>query len=104
MDQCLLLSNFFLDGFPNEMNSGIFYLIIVSHFFLRKLVTGRINTQEFLSSNITSTNGKLIKDMLRRLDQDHQEIPGPYLPFLTDLGKMMRTFVQELAYQEQLKH
>ena len=64
----------------------------MSHFFLRKLVTGRINTQEFLSSNITSTNGKLIKDMLRRLDQDHQEIPGPYLPFLTDLGKFTSVF------------
>ena len=55
-------------------------------------MTGKINTNEFISGNISSSNGQLVKTMVTRLHNSHQEVPKPYHDFLTDIGKFTSVF------------
>ena len=50
-------------------------------------MTEEIRPAEFLQEDITSENGRLIKILIRRLDEVYDDIPTPYVPFLNDLGK-----------------
>ena len=54
----------------------------------RRLLTGDLGLDEFLATPLISTNGKLAQDIVRRVEQDHGELPDAYKRFLEDISKV----------------
>ena len=46
-----------------------------------------LDIDEFLNGYWTSNNGLLLRDMIERVYDDHDELPTPYKTFICDLGK-----------------
>ena len=55
---------------------------------LQSLLSEKITGNEFLNSrDVTSENGILVKDLVRRLFTTYDEIPGSYVSFLSNISK-----------------
>ena len=55
---------------------------------LQSLLSEKITGDEFLNSrDVTSENGILVKDLVRRLFTTYDEISGSYVSFLSNISK-----------------
>ena len=57
--------------------------------FFRKLLTDRnFTTAQFLAGNFSSENGRMIRDLVNRLQNTYNTVPDDYKQFLSDCSKM----------------
>lgn len=71
----------------SKMNDRVFLSRKVERTSVKQLVAGEISADDFLQEDISTHNGTLLVNMVRRLVTDYGVVPSAYMNWLEDLGK-----------------